>query len=70
MSIPIKKCLITKAIDGDEQAYKNLLESLEYNMRCGHMTWFPCDHNPPCRKPTDLELLAFNLRVDKDLKQR
>ena len=47
MSTPISVCLISKAAFGNERACEQLTQAMEYNLKCGHFTTFPCECDPP-----------------------
>lgn len=63
MSTPILICTISKAALGDERACERLIQDMEYNLKAGHFTTFPCKCDPPCPVPTDEQLEALNEKV-------
>lgn len=67
MSQPISMCLVYKAALGDEECVKRLTEAMDYNLRYGSYTTFPCDCKPPCPVPTQGQLQALNLRVTQGI---
>ena len=68
MSMPIAVCEFWKAATGDEAMYKSVLSRMFYNRRWGAWTQFACPHKPPCEKPTDEQIEAFEKRFNADLK--
>lgn len=70
MSIPLKHCLVIKAVDGDEQALKFVYDALTKNLAHGAFTVMPCSCEPPCRTPTedDMEdLIEMLMQLEKSL---
>ncbi len=70
MSTPISACQVAKACLGDEKAFAFLVEAMEYNRAWGMFTVFPCECTPPCAKPTEDQVQAFNTRLEAELKKR
>ncbi len=67
MSYPFRVCLVYKAACGDEKCYQQFLKIWKINQIFGHWTQYPCNHEPPCTKPTDNQIAVFNDRLKKDL---
>ena len=63
MSISISVCQICKAALGDEEAFDSIAEAMEYNLRWGVWSTYPCKCDPPCLKPSDEQLEKFNERM-------
>jgi hypothetical protein len=69
MSQPISMCMVYKAARGDEKAFKWMVDAMDYNSTQMAFTQCPCECKPPCPKPTDDQLKAFNDRLNKALKR-
>lgn len=54
MSIPIKYCFLVKAADDAEQ-FAKLHPTMYRNIKGGHFSVWPCDHDPPCRELSEVE---------------
>lgn len=63
MSTPISACRVYRAALGDEKAFARLVEDMEYNLRWGAFTVFPCQCQPPCTVPTEQQIDDLNKRV-------
>lgn len=70
MSTPISTCTVFKAALGDEKAFQWMVEAMEYNRAWGAFTQFPCECDPPCPRPTDEQIEAFNTRLEAALEAR
>jgi len=65
MSYPISYCLVAKAANGDEEAYKTLSEAMYFNLMLGHFSQFPCSCDPKCYATDDaLKAVDARLKVD------
>ena len=69
MSQPISACSVYKAARGDEEAFKWLVQAMDYNMKCGHWSENPCRCNPPCEKPTVQQLEDCKERLKAELEK-
>ncbi len=63
MSIPISRCLVSKAYD-DNVMLKRLSEAIAYNMKQGSMLCLPCTCDPPCRELTDSEANDLIIKME------
>ena len=70
MSTPISTCLLVKAALGDETAFNQLVEAMEYNLSCGHWSVFPCRCDPPCPQPEQERMEALSERLNRVLRER
>jgi hypothetical protein len=67
VSQPITFCLISKAVH-DPIALNELLEACKINKQCGHWSQFPCKCIPPCKYPTDDEIIELNKKIEEATK--
>ena len=67
MSIPISACLVTKAANGDEQAYSKFKAAMLKNLQHGTFSTYPCECNPRCKQPSDELLDKLQERLVQDL---
>lgn len=70
MSYPISGCLVSKAGRGDEEAFKELCDRMEYNLTQPAWSQIPCRCNPPCPEPTKEQLDTMNKRLKEVLDER
>lgn len=68
MSQPISVCTMWKAARGDEAVTVKVIETLVRNIKIGHFSTWPCEHQPPCQAPTTEQLAAFDKRLFEALK--
>jgi len=68
MSMPIPRCLISKAACGDEGAYQALLKAMKYNLTQPAYSIMGCRCNPACPEPTEQQFENLNNRLNSDLK--
>jgi hypothetical protein len=54
MSIPIKYCFLVEAADNTD-SFRKLHPTMYDNIKGGHFTVLPCNHDPPCRQLTAVE---------------
>lgn len=54
MSIPIKYCFVVEAAENPD-VFKKLHSAMHQNLKGGHFTVLPCDHDPQCRELEDEE---------------
>lgn len=51
MSVPVKYCFLVECVDKPE-SFAKLHPIMYRNLKGGHFTVWPCDHDPLCRKLT------------------
>lgn len=68
MSIPIHRCIITKAAKGDEAAYQWLIDAMRINLACGHYSTLGCSCLPETENATDEQIKNLQTRMDEYFK--
>jgi hypothetical protein len=63
MSLPVSACLISRAAEGDPDAFRALVLRMHANLKCGHFTLGGCSHTPPCPIPTEQQMIALDARL-------
>lgn len=63
MSAPISACWISKAVQGDQQAFKTLLGAAIYNLDNPSNLVFSCNCKPPCPEPSPEQIKALNAQI-------
>lgn len=72
MSRPISYCLVAKAANGDEEAYKYFFESMVYNLAYGIFSTTGCSCDPQCHASEE-KMEALDTRFKRehaDLKEK
>lgn len=68
MSAPISMCAVHAAARGDEQALRDLIEDMKYNMTQPAYSMMGCNHNPPCPEASPEQIKKLNVIVGEALK--
>ncbi len=70
MTMPITRCLLSRAGRGDNDAYRELLSRMRVNLETGACSIWPCEHNPPCPFLTRAQQDALVSGINHDLKSK